>query len=199
MNNLKNKRIVFHGTQDRDFQNFTSELIGQGGDPNSGLGVFFAEDPFVAAEYASEQGLVIVAIIKEEKTIIADMEHEIVLHPEVIKRYQEDCIENNGEPAQELDFYKTKDDYKICAWLAREYYLSKGIQSLQYGAIDTLDPICVALNCDDIEVLAVLSYEQATTLSETINEQEDYYDQQSRLAALLMVSKLKTIEKKLTI
>lgn len=184
MDELKNKRIVFHGTQNKDFKSFTSENIGQGGDPNSCLGVFFAEDPYIASEYAGEDGVVIVALIKEEKTLICDMEHEIVLIPEAVEKYRQDCFENNCEPLEEIDFFESKDDYKICASFARDFYLAQGFQSFQYSAIGSDDPICVALNADEIEVLAILTPEQAELLSEEIREFEDFYDQARRFKAL---------------
>jgi hypothetical protein len=184
MKELKNKRIVFHGTMEKDFSKFTDELIGQGGDPNSCLGIFFAEDPGIAAEYAGEDGFVIAAIIPEERTIIEDLEHYVVLIDEVMDKYRKDCEENGTEPLDSVDFFETQDDYKICAYFAREHYLSKGIQSLQYCSVGSDDAICVALKSSDVEILKVLTYEEALDLSEKIYHQDDVYDQAQRFKSL---------------
>ena len=187
MKELNNKRIVFHGTMAKNFTKFTDELIGQGGDPNSCLGIFFAEDPGVAADYAGENGFVVAAVIAEERTIIEDLEHHIVLIDEVVKKYKKDCLENGATPVEELDFFETQGDYKICAYFAREHYLAKGIQSLQYCSVGSDDAVCVALKSSDIEVLKIMNYEEAIELSEKIYSQEDCYNQEERFKNLTNV------------
>ena len=191
MKELKNKRIVFHGTMEKNFTKFKDELIGLGGDPNSCLGIFFAEDPSVAADYAGENGFVVAAVIAEERTIIEDLEHNIVLIDEVVQKYKEDCIENGATPVEELDFFETQADYKTCAYFAREHYLAKGIQSLQYCSVGSDDAVCVALKSSDIEVLKIMNYEEAIELSEKIYSQNDCYDQEQRFKILTNTKKVK--------
>ena len=191
MQELKNKRIVFHGTMDKGFTKFTDESIGKGGDPNSCLGIFFAEDPAIAAEYAGENGFVVVAVISEEKTIIQDLEHQVVLIDEVLDKYKQDCQENDSPPCESIDFFETQDDYKICAYYAREHYLKQGINSLQYCSVGSDDAICVALRASEVEILKIISYEEAMNLSEKIYNQEDCYDQAQRFQHLTNVQQVK--------
>lgn len=177
---MNNKRIVFHGTQDKDFKNFTNLEIGQGGDPNSVLGIFFAENPHLAVDYAGNEGLVIVASISDNPSLIFDLEHHI-FNDEIISQANEDYIENGGAAFKGLpDFNDNPDDYRLFCHFARNHYIDKGIKTLQYAHIGDDEQMCVCINANDIEILCILNPDEAMKIGDKIYELEDCYDQKER-------------------
>ena len=177
---MNNKRIVFHGTQNKDFKNFTNIELGLGGDPNFVLGIFFAENPHLAVDYSGNDGLVIVAAIADSPSLIVDLEHHI-FNDEIIAQANLDYIENGCEPFKGApDFNGHSDDYRVFCHFARNHYIEQGIKTLQYAHIGDDEQMCVYLNANDAEILCILTSDEAMKIGDKIYELQDCYDQKER-------------------
>lgn len=173
------KKIVFHGTTDLEFTKFSNDKIGRGGDGNSTLGIFFAEDPYLAADMYAENGMVIVAAIPDKPCLIVDLEKDI-FNESIMRQVNNEYLENGCLPWDYPPGFDFPEDHKVFCHHARKYYRKKGIKVLQYAHIGDDQQMCVVLNANDIEILCVLTPEQAMKLSDKLHHLPDFYDQEKR-------------------
>lgn len=180
---INNKRIVFHGTANKNFTKFNNFEIGLGGDPNSNLGVFFSETPFLASDYSGENGLIIVSAIPDNPSIRCIEEFEL-FNDDVLKLANYDCLLNNYDLIEEIPNFEEYDNYRTLCSFARDYYIEKKAKILEYTHISSDEQICVCLNANDIEILCTLKPLEAINLQKKFDKLNDIYNQNDRFNLL---------------